>query len=43
MLQQAGYWAYVDSFFAIALIAVVCGLGVLFLKRIKSAGPVAVH
>jgi MFS transporter, DHA2 family, multidrug resistance protein len=43
LLQQANYWAYVDLFFAIAVMAVICGLGTLFLQRAKHAGPVAVH
>jgi DHA2 family multidrug resistance protein len=43
MLQQASYWAFVQIFFAIACLCGLCVLGVLFFKRVKSTGAVALH
>ncbi len=43
LLQQASYWAFVQLFYMIAWACVICFIGVMFLRRIKGAGPVAVH
>lgn len=43
VLQQANYWAFVQLFYNIAWICAVCLIGVMFLRKVKGARPVAVH
>ncbi|HYQ92615.1 MAG TPA: DHA2 family efflux MFS transporter permease subunit [Candidatus Competibacteraceae bacterium] len=43
LLQQAGYWSFIDLFYLIAGGCVLCAFGVLFLKTVKAGRPVAMH
>jgi MFS transporter, DHA2 family, multidrug resistance protein len=41
VLQQANYWAFVQLFYVIAWACVACLVGVLLLRNVKGARPVA--
>ena len=41
--QQVNYWAFVQLFYVIAWVCAICILGTLLFRKVKSAGPVALH
>jgi DHA2 family multidrug resistance protein len=43
LLQQTDYWAFAQVFYEVALLCVVCFLGVFLLRNVKSSRPVVVH
>ncbi|SPE59912.1 Drug resistance transporter, EmrB/QacA subfamily [Verrucomicrobia bacterium] len=43
LVQQTDYWAFVQLFAVIALLCVLCSLGVLLLRNLKSSRPVALE
>ncbi len=43
LLQQAGYWAYVDIFYLVMWACALCLLGVGLFQNVKSTRPVALH
>ena len=43
LLQQASYWAFVEIFYVVAWVCVVCVLDVWLLRNVKSTRAVALH
>ena len=43
LLQQASYWAFVQLFYVIAWVCVLCLVAVLCLRTVKGARPVVAH
>jgi DHA2 family multidrug resistance protein len=43
LLQQAGYWAYVDVFYLVMWACALCILGVGLFQKIKSTRPAVLH
>jgi DHA2 family multidrug resistance protein len=43
VVQQANYWAYVDTFYKLMWACVICLAGLIFFQNVKSKGGVAVH
>jgi hypothetical protein len=43
LLQQAGYWAYVDVFYLVMWACALCLLGVGLFHNVKSTRPAALH
>ena len=41
VVQQVNYWAFVQLFYLIAWVCLICILGMLLFRRVKTAGPVA--
>jgi hypothetical protein len=43
LLQQAGYWAYVDVFYLVMWACALCLLGVSLFHNVKSTRSAALH
>jgi DHA2 family multidrug resistance protein len=43
LLQQAGYWSYVDVFYIVMWCCALCLLGLTLFQNVKSAPPAALH
>lgn len=43
MVQQVNYWAFAQLFYVIGWVCLICILGMLLFRKVKAAGPVALH